>query len=244
MDINYYLEESGNVGGSYCPDYASYSRQPSPLPYLLPTASVEPRAPSLWLSRYTIHNEAFSDLSTSFATLHDTFDPSLLRYIISPLLILALVSRANSPERALCQSYLANYRKFMSTTRASDDDSCGDSGNMGPVFAAWSPLGGRLMERDIPWDVLDTFSELAELQRWAEGPPVDPGLIGSAPEWNWYDMLGCLKMESVCKCCLCYRHDYSCLVHGIHCRQNCSFRSSKQPLIVMLEALSCSTSRN
>jgi hypothetical protein len=155
----------------------------------LPSVEHDVSTSNLWPSRYEIHNGAFSALFTSFFTMHDTLDPSCLRYLLVPLLILALVSQPNSPERALCLSYFAKYKEFMKTNYPPDT----------ATLAGSSPLGGQQLDLDISWEKLDAFSEAATYLSGNVQSSTDGGLAQGAPEWNWYDMLDHLKLSFVCK---------------------------------------------
>lgn len=147
--------------------------------------------PTLWSNRYGIHDEAFSALSSSFSALYDELDPTCLRYIMTPLLIFALVSRKGSPERALCISYFKRFSDFMSTVYPPG----------GPTSSgAPSPLGGDplQLEVEVPWDKLDAFNEKTQQERQDSGSQQEVPTMG-APKWNWWDMLDYIKMEAVCK---------------------------------------------
>ncbi|KAF2183869.1 hypothetical protein K469DRAFT_710248 [Zopfia rhizophila CBS 207.26] len=168
------------------------SRGPSPVP------SIEPPNPSLWPNRYEIHNEAFSALSTSFFTLFDYMDPIYLRYIVLPLIILALVSRPGSAERALCFSYFDKFKQFMATKEP--PKSTADSSYSRERTTSPSPLAGEHLDFDIPWEKLDAFSEATEHGRRNDIGQGFDKLTAGAPEWNWWDMLNHLKLDFVWPC--------------------------------------------
>ncbi|ORY07136.1 hypothetical protein BCR34DRAFT_28320 [Clohesyomyces aquaticus] len=173
-----------------------YSRGPSPVPFS------EPPTSSLWESRYEIHDEAIASLFTSFAALYEIIekvDSVCLRYIHLPVLILALVSREGSAERALCFKYFAKFKDFMGThypARGLDTDPI-----TGEVSASPSPVGGEPLDFDIPWDKLDAYSAVIELGGQSGlRQPDEIGLTAGAPEWNWWDMLNTLKLDLVWPC--------------------------------------------
>ncbi|KAF2016362.1 hypothetical protein BU24DRAFT_409470 [Aaosphaeria arxii CBS 175.79] len=153
-----------------------WSRSPSPLPspYL---------ESDLWHERYELHNKAFFTLVQSLTALHDDVDLTFLRHILTPLIILALVSRPASTERELCFSYLAKHKQLTESN---------------PLHNLTNSRGREELNMDIPWDKLDAFSASAEsgkedsvMQGWSNG------LTVGAPEWNWWDMLSDLKLELI-----------------------------------------------
>lgn len=162
------------------------SRSPSPLHSELP--STENITLDFWSRRYELHNEAFSELSRSLLALAENPDPSYLRYVLMPLMILALVSRQNSAERALCLMCFDKFKNYMSGaswTKHEDDTP--------------DPVGGSGLDFDIPWDKLDAYSEGVERERRDNVVFVDDQLVGSAPEWNWWYMLKRLELKNICK---------------------------------------------
>ncbi|KAJ4289820.1 hypothetical protein N0V90_011151 [Kalmusia sp. IMI 367209] len=161
-------EEPSNVedyltAGTYYDD--PLSRSPSPMPS--PHVYVEPPQSNMWDARYDIHNEAFNTLASILATFQPHLEPISLRCILVPVIVLALVSRRNSKERALSMDYFARFDEIMTSPSA-------------------SPIGGEKLELDIPWDKLDACSEIIEAQ--SRGV-VNLPMSESAPEWNWWDML-------------------------------------------------------
>lgn len=200
-DINFgdFLEEIGDPES--LPEYLSaglaihdpLSRSPSPLPSPLPFT--EPPASSPWPNRYEIHNDAFAALYNSFFTMHDTIDPICLRYVLLPLHILALTSRKDSPERALCLSYFAKWKEFFSTNYPPDTV---QSPQLRESSASPTPQGGEQLDLNLPWDRLDAYSDLVEQQRGGSPVQGPGGLTKCAPEWNWWDMLSHVKIDTVC----------------------------------------------
>jgi hypothetical protein len=159
------------------------SRSPSPMPSPVPGTVLAPT--SFWQLRYQIHNEAFASLADSLFFIHDDVEPACLRFIIMPLLILALVSRRDSNERELCLSYFIKYKGFMAANY--------------PPNTAPSPQGGEQLQLDIPWEELDAYSDEAQRLRRDGLAEEGPGLSRGAPEWNWWDALSHLKLNLVCK---------------------------------------------
>lgn len=155
------------------------SRSPSPLPS--PMHYSEPPTSKIWDTRYDIHDEAFAALATSLTALHDNMDPVCLRYILVPVLVLALISRPQSQERALCMSFLAKYKSFM-------------------AHSAPSPIGGEELDFEIPWEELDAYSEMIERERRDSVVSTNAAMAKSAPEWNWWDMLKHIDFNMACKC--------------------------------------------
>lgn len=162
------------------------SRSPSPLPSPLPF--INPPDSKLWENRYKLHDEAFSDLSSIFFGPHQFLDPSCLRYILMPLLILALVSRKNSPEREICFSYFAQFKEYMAKNYPS-------GGSPGLP----SPQGGQALDFDISWDKLDAYSAKVEEERRGNTMLDEAELTKGAPEWNWWDMLKEIQIDVICK---------------------------------------------
>jgi hypothetical protein len=206
-DINFsdFLEE---IADQEClPDYLSaglaindpLSRSPSPMPSPMPSPlpTIDHPEPSLWPNRYQIHNDAFAALSSSFFSIHDSLSPICLRYILMPLIILALTSRKDSAERSLCHSYFARYKEFMETNYPRDPP---QSDPETREERSSSPCGGEELNIDIPWEKLDEFSELAEQRQRSSMGGAEGALTMGAPEWNWWDMLNHLKIDMTCKC--------------------------------------------
>ena len=154
-----------------------YSAMPSPLP------GVGASDPSLWSERYRIHDEAFAALSTNLLALHQDMDPELLRYILVPILILAFVTRDDSHERTLCQSYFTKYKAFMAENY--------------PI--SQSAIGGERLELKVPWEELDGFSTISDQQRHNSFGVMEGSFTMGAAEWNWYDMVSHLRIETICK---------------------------------------------
>tara|TARA_R110002003_G_scaffold1048_16_gene22284 strand:- start:2236 stop:2958 length:723 start_codon:yes stop_codon:yes gene_type:complete len=156
-----------------------WSRGPSPLPS--PRSSSEPITFDHWSRRYEIHNEAFAELSNSLFALSTIEDISYLRNALLPLMILALVSRPNSNERALCLGQFERFKQFMAYESA------------GPT-----PIGGSPLNFDIRWDLLDSYSAEMEQLRGEDLVYLEPELRGSAPEWNWFHMLKRINLTNCC----------------------------------------------
>ncbi|KAL5377617.1 hypothetical protein DPSP01_009672 [Paraphaeosphaeria sporulosa] len=158
------------TAGTYFDD--PLSRSPSASPIQSPYAPAEPLNFDLWDARYDIHDEAFTTLTSVLATLQPDLDPITLRCVLIPVIILALVSRPDSKERAICVAYFERLDVFVQHSCKSRADS-------------------ENMNYSIPWDKLDAFSEVAKMQ-------VDPemeSMKGSAPEWNWWDMLKHIDLD-------------------------------------------------
>lgn len=157
-----------------------FSRTPSPLP------SPRPAGDTItfdhWLRRYDIHNMATSELFNNLSTLATYEDPALLRYVLLPLMVLALVSRPDSSERALCLVLFERFQTFADHHKAVPN-----------------PIGGSRLEFDIPWDRLDAYSAEMEQQRREDIVFLEPQLINCAPEWNWWLMLKRIDLKTVCK---------------------------------------------
>ncbi|KAF2729876.1 hypothetical protein EJ04DRAFT_58091 [Polyplosphaeria fusca] len=159
------------------------SRSPSPLPFLY----LDPPASDIWDKRYEIHDEAFSALYSNLFSIHDNLPPVCLRYIVLPIIILALVSRPGSSERTLCLSYFGKFKDFMETNYPPDSPI--DAPRSREQTQSPSPQGGENLEFDIPWDRLDAYSEVVERQKQESIHSDDGVLTKGAPEWNWWDML-------------------------------------------------------
>ena len=97
-------------------------------------------------------------------------------------MVLALVSRPRSSERALCLALFEKYKLFA------------DQHNAVP-----NPIGGSRLDFDIPWDRLDAYSAEMEQQRREDVIFFEPQLYNSAPEWNWWYMLKRIDLKSVCE---------------------------------------------
>lgn len=185
FDISLFVDEPADT--ETIPDYLTagtfmsdpLSRSPSPLPS--PSYYSEPPSSSIWNTRYDIHDEAFTTLVTALAALHDSVDAMGSRYVLMPVLILALVTRPQSKERALCLSFLAKFKSFMAS-------------------ASPGPIGGEELVFDIPWEKLDAYSEATERERRDSVVSVETPMAQSASEWNWWDMLKHTDMNMSCKC--------------------------------------------
>lgn len=163
---------------------------PSPL---LPPGSL----PSLWDKRYDIYNETFARLRETLTGIQHNVDPKCIRYILIPIIIMALLSRPNSPEREMCLSYFARHKQYMNENypRGASDASMDDIAS-----GKSSPQGGEELNIEIPWDKLDEFSARAEADRRDSGVHYHiDGVTEGAPEWNWFDMLNHLQMTMICK---------------------------------------------
>ncbi|KAF2710769.1 hypothetical protein K504DRAFT_465825 [Pleomassaria siparia CBS 279.74] len=156
------------------------SRSPSPLPS---PQFPDPPDFGLWDARYIRYNEAYSSLAASFHSMHNILDDNTLRYILMPLIILALVSKKGSNERKLCHSYFSRFKDHMT--------------NPGGQTCS-SPQGGEALGFDIPWDKLDAYSDAA--QRQSGSALTQENELKGAPEWNWWDMLKEMDMDMICKC--------------------------------------------
>ncbi|KAH7073583.1 hypothetical protein BKA63DRAFT_36278 [Paraphoma chrysanthemicola] len=176
----------GEMEDYFGPEYLSaesqsgesmWSRGPSPLPS--PRSSHDPITFDYWSRRYEIHNEAFAELSNSLFALSIVEDISYLRYALLPLVILALVSRPGSHERALCFSQFERFKQFMAYESA------------GPT-----PIGGSPLDFDIRWDLLDAYSTEMEQFRGQDLVYLEPELRDSAPEWNWLHMLKRINLKN------------------------------------------------
>jgi hypothetical protein len=153
---------------------------PSPLPSPRPTG--EEISFDHWHRRYDIHNEATEDLSRSFSALSTLEDALYLRYALLPLIILALISRPGSNERALA---LSQFQRFTDV--------------MNKIRTAQTSIGGFPLEFDIPWDRLDSFSAEMEQHQHDDIVNVKSQLHNAAPEWNWWHMLKRIDLKQVCK---------------------------------------------
>ena len=116
------------------------SRSPSPLyAALSPTQSITLDS---WARRYEIHNEAFIALSNNLLALSEGFDPAYLRYIVTPLAVLGILSRPNSHERGLYLKIADRLKRHISEVGLSEPT---------------DPIGSAPLEFDLPWDKLDAF---------------------------------------------------------------------------------------
>jgi hypothetical protein len=189
LDVNEYVDDSTDTEAM--PDYLTaemylndpLSRSPSPLPSPLPLQYSEPPPPSTWNMRYDIHNEAFVSLVAALAALHDDGPPLGSRYVLMPVLILALVTRPGSKERDLCVSFINKFKSSMASV-------------------SLDPTGGEELDLNIPWDKLDAYSDLVEKERRDSVGSAETLMPQSAPEWNWWDMLKHTDMNMSCKCSL------------------------------------------
>jgi hypothetical protein len=165
------------------------SRSPSPLPS--PQPFVGGSEPNLWERRYELHNEAFSALSATILQLHGNLGPQYFRFILMPLLILALVSRKGSIERNLCFTYFARFREHMAAEFPP-----------GGMAKSPSPQGGEALDFEIAWDKLDAYSQKVEDDQRETVMLDGNALTKGAPEWNWWDMLREVQIDLVCEYCL------------------------------------------
>jgi hypothetical protein len=158
----------------------SFSATPSPL--LSPRPSNENITFDHWKRRYDIHNDAVSELYDSLAFLHTLDDASFLRYVMLPMVVLALVSLPGSHERALYGMLLQRFKDSMSSLRRDTN-----------------PIGGSSIDYDISWDALDGYSAEIKQQLRNSTGYVEPILKNAAPEWNWRHMLKRINLTSACK---------------------------------------------
>lgn len=152
----------------------SLSRSPSPMPS--PGLPIESISSNIWETRYGIHTEAFSKLASTLSALELHLDSTSLGLVLVPVIILGLVSRANSEERELCMWYISKFLEPMAN----------------PSFG---PTSGETLSFDISWENLDEYNEAIENYRGAEVT-----MEGSAPEWNWWDMLKHIDLNLSCMC--------------------------------------------
>lgn len=141
-----------------------------------PRLPIESTSSNIWETRYGIHMEAFSTLASTLSALELHLGPTSLGLVLVPVIILGLVSRANSEERELCMWYISKFLEPMAN----------------PSFG---PTSGETLSFDIPWEKLDEYNEAIENHRGAEAT-----MEGSAPEWNWWDMLKHIDLNLSCKC--------------------------------------------
>lgn len=129
-----------------------------------------------WDDRYDIHAEAFSTLASDLLSLEPHIDPTILQSILVPVIILGLVSKSGSEERAIWATYNAKWEGLLN-------------------FAQGGLDYGHNMGSPIPWEKLDAYSEFIE----SMGTHSTELLKGSAPEWNWWDMLKHIDLELHCE---------------------------------------------
>jgi hypothetical protein len=178
----------GFVGRYYNPEHLSpethmsdpSSRTPSPLASLRP--SNEAITFDHWDRRYDIHNEAVSELVESLSNFRGIEDASFLRYVLIPLIILALVSRPGSAERTLCADLFEQFTNSMAVKRST-----------------LNPIGGPPLSLDIPWERLDAYSAQVQQPRQDTEAEAEIRLRNAAPEWNWWYMLKEINLSNACK---------------------------------------------
>jgi hypothetical protein len=157
------------------------SRTPSPLPPLHPIdANITSEH---WHRRYEIHNDALSELVSSLSALSTHENSSYLRYVLIPLIVLALVSRPESTERALYLGQMESFQRSMAQESTKTPN----------------PIGGLVPGGQIPWDRLDAYSMDMEQQRRDSIGFGSTGLYNAAPEWNWYYMLKHINLTTICE---------------------------------------------
>jgi hypothetical protein len=182
----YQLEErqTSYFDSEYLPaePYMGERLSPTPSPVPSPRPSDESITFDHWHRRYEIHNDALAELSNSFRALAMLEDASFLRYAMVPVVVLALISRPGSDERALFNGLLERFKQAMASERAKQ-----------------TPIGGNPLDVDIPWARLDAYSVEAEQQRYDSRFPIDDVLHNAAPEWNWYHMLKQVNLTTICK---------------------------------------------
>lgn len=177
--------ESGHLSAE---NYTADPTSRSPSPMLSSRRSTDNISLEFWNCRYEIHNEAFMDLSNNIMAIAENLDPQYLRYSLMPILVLALVSAPNSPERALSVACYEQFKRYMADIPRQDSNS-----------AVPQPIGGSPLDFNIPWDRIDAYSEAIEKERRASVVFVDTDLYGCAPEWNWWYMLKTLQIDVMCK---------------------------------------------
>jgi hypothetical protein len=159
--------------------YLHNSPSPNPSPLPSPLHYTDPPTSQLWNSRYTIHKESFNTLSTTLSALAKDPEPIYIRYFLLPIIILALVSRPHSKERAMCLAYFTTLDDFLRRPST-------------------SPVGGENLPIDIPWAKLDAYSEAAERETRNGSVLRESTTSASAPEWNWWDMLRHTELNLTC----------------------------------------------
>lgn len=182
IDAAYPTEESieGSHGDRLSPDSYSLDSFSSPLPS--PRPADETISFDHWTRRYEIHNQATSELFHNLSALATQAYADALRFVLLPLMVLALVSRPDSVERALCLGLFARFKTLS------------NGQNTVP-----NPIGGSGLDFGIPWDRLDEYSGEMEQQRREDVVVLEPQLENSAPEWNWWSMLKRTNLQTVCK---------------------------------------------
>jgi hypothetical protein len=176
------------------PDPASRSHFRRP-PTRFEKSTLEPpcslHTSNLWRRRYELHDEAFSVLSASFFALQGKLQCACMRYVLVPLFVLALISHPSSAERALCLSYFEEFKEGMSK---------GSNHTYSGARTLCSPVGGQILDFDIPWDKLDAYSEtMKQKQRDYTMSGSSSRCRNSAPEWNWWYMLKELDLNFICE---------------------------------------------
>ena len=180
FDINDLVDGSSSTDPDYLTpgDYFNDPLSRSPSPLASPRHYTEPPSSDMWNTRYFAHDEAFATLFSALSALHDEVGITISRYVHMPMLVLALVTRPHSKERALCLTFLAKFKDSMATS-------------------APSPRDPRDLAVEIQWEKLDEYSEAVERLRQDTG--VERPMTQSAPEWNWWDMLKHIDMNISCK---------------------------------------------
>jgi hypothetical protein len=113
-----YPNEEG-MEGYFDPEYLApepyatdpISRSPSPMPS--PRPIEEAITFDHWHRRHDIHNEAMSELFRGLSALAAYEDAPYLRYVLTPLMVMALVSSFGSNERTLCFELFERFKSFM-----------------------------------------------------------------------------------------------------------------------------------
>lgn len=167
----------------------SLSRSPSPMPS--PRLLTDSTGSNIWETRYDIHMEAFSTLSSTLDALRPHLGPASFGLVLLPVIILGLVSRPSSEERELCQWYISKFLEPMAST-------------------SLSPTSDETLGFEIPWEKLDAYAEIAEKQRGEE----EAAMEDSAPEWNWWDMLKHIDLDLSCMFLYCIDTDLSLTFAG------------------------------
>jgi hypothetical protein len=136
---------------------------------------------SLFTKRYTLHNSAFNALASTLSGFSNTTSRESLRFVLIPVIVLALVSALSSPERDLCISLFSQFQAQFSTRP-----------NTGSSSATFE------LTLEIPWTKLDAFSATAKGNLDPSALPLKELNYG-AVEWNWGDMLRYLDLDLACK---------------------------------------------
>lgn len=176
-DLDLGMDQESVTLDAYTAD--PFSRTPSP--FRSSRSSTASTTFDLWQRQYDIYNRAWAELFDSLFVLSGHAESLYLSYAMMPIVIMGLASRPGSRERGLC---LDCFRQFK------DAASSGGT-TLDPTFG--SPL-----EFDIPWDRLDAFSAEYERER-SDNAVFEPPLNGSAPDWNWRDMLLRMDVKMLCK---------------------------------------------